>query len=123
MFGGGAVAGAPWNAIDALGSPVGLLLLIGGTVCWSIFNLQDGVLAGLRRTGWVPIENGIYAVVKILVLLVGVLILPSMGIVVSWIVPSILPRRRGQRRAPDALGAGLHGSARRSPAGARPARR
>ncbi len=33
--------------------------------CWSrarsagrIFNLQDGVLTGLRRTGWVPVENG-----------------------------------------------------------------
>jgi O-antigen/teichoic acid export membrane protein len=88
VFAGGAVAGAPWNAIDALGSPVGLMLLIGGTVCWSIFNLQDGVLAGLRRTGWVPIENGIYAVVKIVVLLAGILILPSMGIVVSWIVPT-----------------------------------
>ena len=88
VFSGGAVAGAPWSAIDALGSPAGLLLMVAGTVCWSIFNLQDGVLTGLRRTGWVPVENGTYALVKIGVLLACVVMLPAMGIVVSWIVPT-----------------------------------
>ena len=90
VFGGGAVTGAPWSAIDELASPMGVLLMVAGTVCWSIFNLQDGVLTGLRRTGWVPIENGIYSVVKIGLVLVGVVVLPTMGIVVSWVVPSIV---------------------------------
>jgi O-antigen/teichoic acid export membrane protein len=90
VFGGGAVAGAPWSAIGELASPIGVLLMVAGTVCWSIFNLQDGVLAGLRRTGWVPVENGIYAVVKIGFVIVCVVALPTMGIVVSWIIPSIV---------------------------------
>ena len=90
VFGGGALTGAPWSAIVGLASPVGVLLMVAGTVCWSIFNLQDGVLAGLRRTGWVPIENGTYAVVKIGVLGACVVALPTMGIVVSWIAPTIV---------------------------------
>jgi O-antigen/teichoic acid export membrane protein len=87
VFGGGAITGAPWDTIEALASPAGILLLVAGTVCWSIFNLQDGVLTGLRRTGWVPVENGIYALVKIGVLVACIVVLPSTGIVVSWIVP------------------------------------
>jgi len=90
VFGGGAVAGAPWSAIDQLASPIGVALMVVGTVCWSIFNLQDGVLTGLRRTGWVPIENGTYALAKIGVVLGCVVALPTMGIVVSWVVPSIV---------------------------------
>jgi len=90
VFGGGAVTGAPWSAIPELASPIGVLLMVAGTICWSIFNLQDGVLTGLRRTGWVPVENGTYALVKILLVLAFVVALPTMGIVVSWIVPSIV---------------------------------
>jgi O-antigen/teichoic acid export membrane protein len=90
VFGGGAVAGAPWNAVEALTSPAGVLLMVAGTVCWSIFNLQDGVLTGLRRTGWVPVENGTYALVKIMVLLACVAVLPATGIVISWIVPTFV---------------------------------
>ncbi len=90
VFGGGAVTGAPWSAISELASPIGVLLMVVGTMCWSIFNLQDGVLTGLRRTGWVPIENGGYAVVKIVILLAAVVALPTMGIVVSWVVPTIV---------------------------------
>ncbi len=63
--------------------------MVVGTACWSIFNLQDGVLTGLRRTGWVPVENGLYALAKIGVLLACVVVLPTLGIVVSWVVPSI----------------------------------
>ncbi len=90
VFGGGAVVGSPWSAIGDLVSPAGIGLLVVGTACWSIFNLQDGVLTGLRRTGWVPVENGIYALAKIGVLMAGVALLPATGIVVSWIVPTIV---------------------------------
>jgi len=90
VFGGGALTGAPWSAIAELSSPAGVLLMVVGTLCWSIFNLQDGVLTGLRRTGWVPVENGIYAATKIVLLVACVVLLPATGIVVSWIVPSIV---------------------------------
>jgi O-antigen/teichoic acid export membrane protein len=89
VFGGAAVVGGPWAAIGPLAGPAGVLLMVVGTACWSIFNLQDGVLTGLRRTGWVPVENGLYALAKIGVLLACVVVLPTLGIVVSWVVPSI----------------------------------
>lgn len=89
VFGGGAVTGAPWGAIAELSTPIGVSLMVIGTLCWSIFNLQDGVLTGLRRTGWVPVENGIYAATKIVLLVACVVLLPATGIVVSWIVPSV----------------------------------
>lgn len=35
---------------------------------WAVFTLQDGALTGLRASGWVAIENLIFAIAKILVL-------------------------------------------------------
>ena len=35
---------------------------------WSVFNLQDGAMTGLRRTIWVPVENGAFNVAKIFLL-------------------------------------------------------
>lgn len=32
---------------------------------WTVFSLQDGILIGLRRAGWVPLENTIFGLVKI----------------------------------------------------------
>ena len=90
VFGVGAAIGAPWTAIPELTAPGGILLLVAGTAAWSIFNLQDGVLAGLRRTGWVPVENTCYAVAKIVALVAVGGLLPAVGIVVSWIVPAIV---------------------------------
>jgi O-antigen/teichoic acid export membrane protein len=37
---------------------------------WTIFALQDSVLAGLRKAAWLPLENAIYAIAKIIVLVV-----------------------------------------------------
>jgi glycosyltransferase involved in cell wall biosynthesis/O-antigen/teichoic acid export membrane protein len=60
------------------------------TVAWSVFSLQDAVLTGLRRTVWVPVENTIFAVVKILVLVALVGSLAGTGIYISWTVPAVL---------------------------------
>lgn len=85
-----AVAGQRSLTLNGLASPFGLLLLVVGTMSWTVFNLQDGVLIGLRRTVWVPVENGLYGLAKI-VLLVGLAVaLPTLGILLSWIVPMIL---------------------------------
>ena len=35
------------------------------TMAWSVFNLQDAALTGLRATVWVPLENGLYGLVKL----------------------------------------------------------
>jgi O-antigen/teichoic acid export membrane protein len=56
-------------------------------VCWGIFTLQDGVLVGLRSAVWVPVENGTFGVVKIILLLALAVSLPHEGLYVSWMLP------------------------------------
>src|SRR5262249_44018878 len=41
-----------------------------GTMIWTVFALQDGALAGLRKAIWVPVENTLFGVAKIVLLLV-----------------------------------------------------
>lgn len=61
-----------------------------GILAWGVFTLQDSVLTGLRRTVWVPIENTIFAVVKILLLVGFATLLPQAGIYLSWTIPVVL---------------------------------
>lgn len=67
--------------------PLGALVFIGGTAAWTIFNLQDGVLTGLRRAVWVPVENAAYGVAKIVLLVLLVSWTPPQGILGSWFIP------------------------------------
>lgn len=54
------------------------------TAAWCVFVIQDGVLTGLGRTVWVPIENAVFSILK-LGLLVGLAAsFPQYGILVSW---------------------------------------
>ena len=64
-------------------------LFVFATLCWCIFNLQDGVLTGLRQTIWVPIENTAYAASKILLMALFAAALPRWGIFVAWILPAM----------------------------------
>lgn len=82
--------GSPWTALKGVATLGGLGFLALATAALSLFNLQDGVIAGLRRTVWVPVENGIYALAKIGLLLVLASALPALGIVVSWVVPAMV---------------------------------
>ncbi len=90
IYGLAIALGSPWTALEGVASVAGLAFLALATIALSLFNLQDGVLAGLRRTVWVPVENGAYAVAKIGLLLVVASVLPSLGIVVAWVVPAIV---------------------------------
>jgi O-antigen/teichoic acid export membrane protein len=56
-------------------------------ICWGIFTLQDGVLVGLRNAIWVPVENGTFGLVKIVLLLALAASLPHEGIYLSWMLP------------------------------------
>jgi O-antigen/teichoic acid export membrane protein len=60
------------------------------TMAWSVFNLQDGVLTGLRASVWVPVDNILYAASKIVLLVWLVPRMPAWGIFVSWIVPAAI---------------------------------
>ncbi|WP_170133213.1 phosphotransferase [Arthrobacter livingstonensis] len=67
-------------------SPLTVLAFVLGTAVWVIFVLQDQVLIGLRRTGWVPIENGASSLLKIAAL-------PLLGMAAVWAVfaATVLP--------------------------------
>jgi len=56
------------------------------TVTWCIFALQDGALTGLRQATWVPIENTVFALAKILLLVVFSSVLPGYGVFASWTI-------------------------------------
>lgn len=62
----------PVSSLESAGglSVLSIVLLAGATVVWNVFNIQDGVLAGLRRTIWVPVENFLYSLAKLIVLVV-----------------------------------------------------
>lgn len=70
-----------------LASVPAALIFTGCIVCWGIFTLQDGVLVGLRGAVWVPLENGTFSIVKIVLLLALATSLPHTGIFISWMVP------------------------------------
>ncbi len=55
-------------------------------VAWALLTLQDGVLTGLRRSGWVPIGNAVFSIGKLVLLVVLAGALPVLGIFVSWAV-------------------------------------
>ena len=56
-------------------------------VAWGIFALQDSALLGLRRPGMVPLENAVYGVLKLLLLVGITTALPETGIFLAWIGP------------------------------------
>jgi O-antigen/teichoic acid export membrane protein len=59
-----------------------------------IFTLQDSVLTGLRQTVWIPIENMLFAVAKIALLIIFANSSQRYGIFASWSIPvaiSLLP--------------------------------
>ncbi|SIM50536.1 lipopolysaccharide biosynthesis protein [Micromonospora cremea] len=61
---------------------------------WCVFTLQDSVLTALRGVVWVPLENTVFGLAKIalLVLLAGAV--PSLGIFISWnlaVVAALIP--------------------------------
>jgi O-antigen/teichoic acid export membrane protein len=71
-------------------TPASAAWFVAATMAWSLFALQDAVMTGLRRTVWVPIENTVFAVVKILALVALAGSLTGSGIYVSWTVPAAL---------------------------------
>jgi O-antigen/teichoic acid export membrane protein/tetratricopeptide (TPR) repeat protein len=68
-------------------SPSLAVLFVVALVMWGIFALEDAALTGLHRAVVVPVENSVYGMAK-LFLLVGVAtVLPSTGVFAAWLVP------------------------------------
>jgi O-antigen/teichoic acid export membrane protein len=60
------------------------------TACWSVFILQDAVLVAQRKAPWVPIENGLFGIIKIALLFPLAGVAPRLGIFWAWTIP-VLP--------------------------------
>lgn len=63
---------------------VGFVLAAAGT---TIFTLQDSVLTGLRAAKWIPLENSLYALAKLLLLIGLATTLTGSGAFVAWTAP------------------------------------
>ena len=57
---------------------------------WGVFSLQDLVALSLRHPVVVPVENFVYGVCKLLMLIGVVSLLPSTGIFFSWVIPLVI---------------------------------
>src|SRR6185295_11028741 len=53
-------------------------------------SLQDAVLTGIRQAVWLPLENGVYGLAKIGLLVALAPVAMQYGIVASWIVPALV---------------------------------
>ena len=90
------VLGQSWILALALGASV---------VIWCVFALQDAVLTGVRQAVWVPLENGLYGIGKIALLVALAPVTPEYGIVVSWFLPALVLLPPVDGRSPAAAAA------------------
>lgn len=60
-----------------------------GTAVYTLFALQDAVLTGLGEALTVLVENVVYGVVKIGLLVVAVVVFPDLGAFAAWTLPLI----------------------------------
>jgi O-antigen/teichoic acid export membrane protein len=63
------------------------------TVCamsWVLFHLQDEVLTGLHVAKWVPLENLLAAVSRLLLLVLLAPLLGALGIVLAWAITTVV---------------------------------
>jgi O-antigen/teichoic acid export membrane protein len=91
----GAVAAMAWcHFLRAPGDPLYVSLPFAGwfvvsTVAWSVFTLQDSALTGLRASVWIPLENAVYGLVKLGLLVVVAQTSLSDGVFTSWTLPVV----------------------------------
>ena len=77
-----------WNALNLFPFDLRLgLWFVLSMGIWCVFTLQDSVLTGLRDAVWVPVENTIYAITKLILLVVLAKVTPQYGIYLSWMLP------------------------------------
>ena len=80
-----------WSpSLDFLaGDPAWFAGFVAGTVLWTMFTLQDSVMIGLKAAHWVPVENTVYSLLKLALLVAVVGLLPFSGPFVAWNAPLV----------------------------------
>ncbi|MEP6816863.1 MAG: hypothetical protein ABI873_15075 [Marmoricola sp.] len=85
-----ATAGVIDKATDPLGTGATTALFVAAALSWTLFHLQDDVLTSVGAARWVPLENVVFGVIRIVLLLVLAGPLGSLGIVLSWVLPMLV---------------------------------
>ena len=62
---------------------------VASAAIWTIMILEDGVLTGLRKTPWVPVENAGFSLLKVGIIVPFVALFPVAGIYMSWTVAAL----------------------------------
>ncbi len=76
------------SAVLDSGARVGLFAA--AVLAFNLFALQDAALVALRLGRFVPVENAVFGITKVTLLVVFGATLPALGIFVSWVVPMLL---------------------------------
>ncbi len=71
-------------------SPALAIWFVAAIMMWGIFVIEDSVLVGLRQALWIPAENAVFSVAKIVLLIGLAVILPQTGIFISWTLGVLL---------------------------------
>lgn len=72
-------------SFELLRDPITALWFLVAVVLANIFTVQDGVLVGLRGSIWVLVENTLFGILKIILLVLFATSLPRDGVFLSWI--------------------------------------
>jgi O-antigen/teichoic acid export membrane protein len=56
---------------------------------WSVFGLQDAVMTALRRAPWVPLENGLFGILKLVFLVALAALAFAHAVFVAWVLPMV----------------------------------
>jgi O-antigen/teichoic acid export membrane protein len=68
---------------------LGALFVI-GLVTWGWFVLQDAALTAVRRAPWVPVENGLFGILKLVALPAILALSATDGVFLAWTLPVLL---------------------------------
>jgi O-antigen/teichoic acid export membrane protein len=93
LVGLGYAAGAPlWapQMVDAVGHRPLLVFFAVATPAWAIFTMQDYLLTALKRATVVPLENLVFALLKIGLLGAAVGLAYVGGIAASWVLATVV---------------------------------
>ena len=69
--------------------PAGVACLLTAVLVWTLFALQDSVAIGARAAPWVPVENGVFGVAKLLLLVALAGVARQFGILSSWLLAMV----------------------------------
>jgi O-antigen/teichoic acid export membrane protein len=60
---------------------------VAAVVLWGVFALQDAALTAMRQAPWLPLENGVFGILKLIGLPLLFAIGSEHGVFIAWVVP------------------------------------